>query len=210
MVLHDLGKSRAQLRARLRYQRADLGHILIEYEWVTKKIDAIEGFPPSLKTLVQHMIISHHGQLEFGSPKVPQFPEAMLLHYLDDMDSKMECMRSMLAKDRQVEGCFTGYSAALDRTVLKKDRFLEPPPKPAARPQPAPEPMVASPSAAPADSPRHPVVAPAATVTATPPAAPPIAPEQAVHPLFAGPPRSNSVFGDKLLQALQPAESKRE
>ena len=55
---------------------------------------------------------------------MPIFPEALLLHYLDDMDSKMECMRGMLARDRQVEGHFTGYSAALDRTVLKKDRFL--------------------------------------------------------------------------------------
>ena len=69
------------------------------------------------------MILSHHGQLEFGSPKVPQFPEALLLHYLDDLDSKMECMRALIENDRQVEGCFTIYSSALERTALKKDRF---------------------------------------------------------------------------------------
>ena len=151
------------------------------------------------------MILSHHGQLEFGSPKLPQFPEALLLHYLDDMDSKMECMRSLLAKDRQVEGYFTGYSAALDRTVLKKDRFLDPPPPPAARPQPRPEPArrpEPEVAAQPAPAAPQPVAPP-------PPAAPAICPpEKAVHPLFAGPPKSNSAFGDKLLQALQPAESK--
>ena len=67
---------------------------------VDEKLRGLPDFPPTAARLVEHMIISHHGQLEFGSPKVPQFPEALLLHYLDDMDSKMECMRDMLAKDR--------------------------------------------------------------------------------------------------------------
>ncbi len=80
------------------------------------------------------MILSHHGQLEFGSPKLPQFPEALLLHYLDDMDSKMECMRALIENDRQVEGCFTGFNPILGRAALKKDRFLEPRPAPAAAP----------------------------------------------------------------------------
>ena len=56
------------------------------------------------------MVLSHHGHLEFGSPKLPMFPEALLLHYLDDMDSKMECMRALIENDRQVEGCFTAYN----------------------------------------------------------------------------------------------------
>jgi 3'-5' exoribonuclease len=72
------------------------------------------------------MIASHHGELAFGSPKVPLFPEAMLLHHLDNLDSKMECMRGLIERDRQVEGVWTGYSSALDRTVLKKSKFLEP------------------------------------------------------------------------------------
>jgi 3'-5' exoribonuclease len=92
------------------------------------------------------MILSHHGQLEFGSPKLPLFPEALLLHYLDDLDSKMECMRALIENDRQVEGCFTTWNTALERAVLKKDRFLNgkapgpegtpesAPPKPAAEP----------------------------------------------------------------------------
>jgi 3'-5' exoribonuclease len=75
--------------------------------------------------LVEHLIVSHHGQLEFGSPKVPLFPEAMLLHHLDNLDSKMECMRALEEKDRHIEGCWTGYSPSLDRSILKKSKFLE-------------------------------------------------------------------------------------
>jgi 3'-5' exoribonuclease len=70
------------------------------------------------------MILSHHGKLEFGSPKVPLFPEALLLHYLDDMDSKMECMRATAEKGAQAEGLFTAWSSSLERVVLRKERYL--------------------------------------------------------------------------------------
>ena len=55
---------------------------------------SVPDFPERLRTLLHHMILSHHGELEFGSPKVPLFPEALLLHHIDNMDSKMECMRA--------------------------------------------------------------------------------------------------------------------
>jgi 3'-5' exoribonuclease len=86
-------------------------------------MDAIEGFPPELKILVQHMLISHHGQYEFGSPKLPMFREALMLHYLDDLDSKMAAIRSALESD-QGEGNWTAFSGALQRRVLRTDRFL--------------------------------------------------------------------------------------
>jgi 3'-5' exoribonuclease len=70
------------------------------------------------------MILSHHGKLEFGSPKVPLFPEALLLHYLDDMDSKMECMRAAAEKGAMAEGLFTAWSSPLERVVLRKDRYM--------------------------------------------------------------------------------------
>ncbi len=73
-----------------------------------------------------HLILSHHGELEFGSPKVPMFAEAMLLHHLDNLDSKMECVRGLIERDRLIDGVWTGYSSALDRSVLKKDKFLAP------------------------------------------------------------------------------------
>ena len=110
-----------------------IGHISIAMRMVGDKIAGMPDFPPRLRTLVEHMILSHHGRLEFGSPKLPQFPEAILLHYLDDLDSKMECMRLLVDKDRQIEGLFTGYSAAMERSVLKKDKYLDDAP-PAAAP----------------------------------------------------------------------------
>jgi 3'-5' exoribonuclease len=125
-VLHDLGKLKE-----LSYERSLgytdegqlLGHILLEYEFVTKKMDAIEGFPPALKTLLQHMLISHHGQYEFGSPKLPMFREALMLHYLDDLDSKMAAIRSVL-DSTQGEGNWTAFSGALERRFLRADQFL--------------------------------------------------------------------------------------
>jgi 3'-5' exoribonuclease len=127
VLLHDIGKI-----YELNYERGFsysnegqlIGHISIAMRMVGEKLRAIPDFPPLLRSLVEHMILSHHGQLEFGSPKVPQFPEALLLHHLDDLDSKMECMRALIENDRQVDGCFTTYHNALGRTALKKDRYL--------------------------------------------------------------------------------------
>jgi 3'-5' exoribonuclease len=127
VLLHDIGKI-----YELNYERGFsysndgqlLGHITIAVRMVGDKIRSLPDFPPRLRVLVEHMILSHHGHLEFGSPKVPQFPEALLLHYLDDLDSKMECMRALVENDRQLEGCFTSYSSALERTTLKMDRYM--------------------------------------------------------------------------------------
>jgi len=124
-VLHDLGKLEE-----LSYERSLgytdegqlLGHILIEFEQLTKKMDAIAGFPGDLKTLVQHMLISHHGQYEFGSPKLPMFREALMLHYLDDLDSKMGAVRAALASPTG-EGNWTAYNAALERRFLRVELF---------------------------------------------------------------------------------------
>jgi len=127
VILHDIGKI-----YELNYERGFsyssegqlIGHISIAMRMIGDKLRGLPDFPPQLRTLVEHMILSHHGQLEFGSPKLPQFPEALLLHYLDDMDSKMECMRALIENDRQVDGCFTSYHNALSRMALKKDRYL--------------------------------------------------------------------------------------
>jgi 3'-5' exoribonuclease len=128
-VLHDIGKIHE-----LDYERSFayttegllVGHIAMALELVTKKIEAIEGFPPRLKTLVQHLVLSHHGKLEFGSPCVPMFPEAVVLHYLDDLDSKMAAMRATLASAAG-EGDWTAWNAALDRRLLRLDRYAADP-----------------------------------------------------------------------------------
>jgi len=126
-ILHDVGKL-----DELCYERAIayttegqlLGHIVMELETVSKAIDAIQGFPPALKTVVQHLLISHHGQYEFGSPKLPMIREAMVFHYLDDLDSKLAAVRAALANESG-EDEWSAYSGALGRRFLKLDEFLK-------------------------------------------------------------------------------------
>ena len=174
-ILHDIGKI-----YELNYERGFsysnegqlIGHISIAMRIVGDKLRGLPDFPPLVRSLVEHMILSHHGKLEFGSPKVPQFPEALLLHYLDDLDSKMEAMRAQIENDRQLEGCFTSYNPALDRAALKKERYLNP--------------------AAAANAP-----AANATVPAKAPLPPPPQPSVPRPPAVAG----NSVMAEKLLQA---------
>ncbi len=126
--LHDIGKIRE-----LTYNRSFsyttrgqlLGHMVIELEMLQAKIGQLPGFPPELKTLVEHLIISHHGQYEFGSPKLPMFPEALVLHYLDDLDSKMEAMRAHFERGAESNGAWTGYNPSLGRPLLNSAKFLE-------------------------------------------------------------------------------------
>jgi 3'-5' exoribonuclease len=125
VVLHDFGKI-----YELNYSRSFgystegslLGHMQIALRVLAGKMPA--GFPPKLRNLLEHMILSHHGQLEFGSPKVPVFPEALLLHHLDNLDSKMETMRASIERDKPLPGEWTGYNAALERSVLDKSKYL--------------------------------------------------------------------------------------
>lgn len=97
-----------------------LGHIVLELEIVNGKMDALPGFPEELRRLVQHLIASHHGQLEFGSPVVPQFLEAVVFHYLDDLDSKVEAIQSSLAAEPDAE--WTAWNRALERQLFRLPR----------------------------------------------------------------------------------------
>lgn len=127
-VLHDIGKIRELSFDRSFGYSNDgqlLGHIVIALGMIHDKLAGMPDFPAPLRSLVEHMLISHHGDLAYGSPKVPLFLEALLLHHLDNLDSKMECMRATAARDSRVEGCWTAYSPALERVVLKKAKYLE-------------------------------------------------------------------------------------
>ncbi len=126
-ILHDVGKL-----DELCFERAIgytvegqlLGHIVMELETVSKAMDAIEGFPANLKTVIQHLLISHHGQYEFGSPKLPMIREALAFHYMDDLDSKLAAVRAALALDTG-EPEWSAYSSALGRKFLRLDQFLK-------------------------------------------------------------------------------------
>jgi 3'-5' exoribonuclease len=126
--LHDIGKIQE-----LTYNRAFsystrgqlLGHMIIELEMLQAKLTQLPGFPAELKTLLEHLIISHHGQYDFGSPKLPMFPEALMLHYLDDLDSKMEAMRAHFQREAESEGPWTSYNASLGRPLLDSRKFMQ-------------------------------------------------------------------------------------
>jgi 3'-5' exoribonuclease len=96
----------------------------MEVETVSRAIDIIEGFPKTLKTVVQHLLISHHGQYEFGSPKLPMIREALVFHYLDDLDSKLAALRAALEQDTG-EPEWSAYSGALGRKFLRLEEFLK-------------------------------------------------------------------------------------
>jgi len=126
-ILHDIGKLEELCYERAIGYTTDgqlLGHIVMEIETVTRAIAKIEGFPPPLKTVVQHLLISHHGQYEFGSPKLPMIREALVFHYMDDLDSKLAAVRAALAAESGDEE-WSAYSGALQRKFLKLDRFLK-------------------------------------------------------------------------------------
>src|SRR5579863_9721865 len=126
--LHDIGKIHE-----LTYMRSFsyttrgqlLGHMIIELEMLQAKLAQFPDFPPELKTLLEHLIISHHGQYEFGSPKLPMFPEALMLHYLDDLDSKMESMRATFEREAGGDSSWTSYNPSLGRTLLNTAKFLK-------------------------------------------------------------------------------------
>ncbi len=122
-LLHDIGKV-----VELSYERAFdytdegklLGHIVIGVEMVEEKIRTIEGFPASLAVHVKHMLLSHHGQYEYGSPKRPKTLEAVILSYLDDLDSKINGVRTHIAKDPDRGGPWTSYHRLYDRYFFKE------------------------------------------------------------------------------------------
>jgi 3'-5' exoribonuclease len=133
-ILHDIGKLDELCYERSIHYTNDgqlLGHIILGLENVTQRMNAIEGFPPDCKTLVKHLLISHHGQYEFGSPKLPMFREALVLHYLDDLDSKMGAARAVLGAEGGEAG-WTVFSTALNRRLLRLEQFRIVPTEPAA------------------------------------------------------------------------------
>ncbi len=121
-LLHDVGKIHE-----MSYERAFdytdagklLGHITIGVELVEEKIRQVDGFPRELSMLLKHMLLSHHGQYEYGSPKRPKTIEATILNYLDDMDSKINGIRAHIAKETASSSRWTAHHRLYDRYFFK-------------------------------------------------------------------------------------------
>jgi 3'-5' exoribonuclease len=124
VILHDIGKIRElawESGFEYTVEGMLLGHIQMGYEMAAKTMDALPEFPPRLRTLVLHMILSHHGKLEFGSPKLPMIPEALALSFIDDFDAKMMAVQQEFekcAREGKAADELTGKVWALDQRQL--------------------------------------------------------------------------------------------
>jgi 3'-5' exoribonuclease len=123
-LLHDMGKVREMTYLRS-FDYSDegklIGHITIGVEMLHERIIAIPGFPPELAMLLKHLILSHHGQYEFGSPKRPKTIEATILNYLDDLDSKINGIRTHIRKEPDSNSSWTAYHRLYDRYYFKEN-----------------------------------------------------------------------------------------
>ena len=122
-LLHDVGKI-YELSPMPKNDYTDdgqmLGHITIGVEMVSDAVRQIDDFPHELAALVKHSILAHHGEYEFGSPKLPATIEAFLLHCADNMDAKLKTFEEILDKDATA-GPWTGYQKTLNRYIRRSD-----------------------------------------------------------------------------------------
>jgi 3'-5' exoribonuclease len=127
VFLHDIGKA-AELSVGTSMAYTDrgqlVGHITIGVIWVEEKAKALaaergEPFPPRTLNLLEHIILSHHGALEFGSPRLPAIPEAFFLHHLDNLDAKVWMTTHQIASDPDPNNPFTSYNKQLETRLYK-------------------------------------------------------------------------------------------
>jgi 3'-5' exoribonuclease len=130
--LHDIGKIDELVSDRgLGYSDEGqlVGHLVQGVSILERKLAEFEQlagtpFPEKLAIQLKHMIVSHHGKLEFGSPKVPMTLEATVLHYLDDMDAKLHCFEQLMREDANVDSAWTVYHPQLGRKLFKSESTM--------------------------------------------------------------------------------------
>ena len=119
-LLHDIGKVE-ELSYEGTFDYTDegrlLGHIYMGAEWVSRACEKIAGFPPERKMLLTHMILSHHGELEYGSPRRPKTLEAILLHFVENMDAKSNAFTEAM-EDLREGARWTEYNRMFERYLF--------------------------------------------------------------------------------------------
>ena len=129
IFLHDIGKT-AELNCNSGFSYTDqgqlLGHITIAALWIDQKCKLVEAesgkpFPQDIKHALQHIILSHHGQYEFGSPKLPATPEAVAVHYLDNLDAKLTVFIDAIKNHVDVDSHWTNYNHLLGTKIYRRD-----------------------------------------------------------------------------------------
>ncbi|MEN6422278.1 MAG: HD domain-containing protein [Smithella sp.] len=122
-ILHDIGKIyEFSYNNIIEYsdEARVIGHIVMGVEMINQKIAAIENFPQQLALELRHIILSHHGEFEFGSPKRPKTLEALVVHYIDDLDAKFNAFQTFMNDSPDNDSDWTAYNRFLERFLYKK------------------------------------------------------------------------------------------
>ena len=125
-LLHDIGKTKELAFAAFPFDytvRGRLvGHLVIGVEMIQDKISTIAGFPEDLATRLQHLVLSHHGRYEFGSPALPMLSEAFVLNFLDDLDAKLNFLDRLQEQATEPGYQWTDFQRTLERFLYVKGR----------------------------------------------------------------------------------------
>lgn len=122
-ILHDIGKIyEFSYNNIIDYSDEGrlIGHIVMGVEMINKKIAGIPDFPQQSALELRHIILSHHGEFEFGSPKRPKTLEALIVHYVDDLDAKFNAFKTFMADSANPDSDWTTYNRFLERFLYKK------------------------------------------------------------------------------------------
>ena len=128
-ILHDIGKIHEFTYDRLiDYSNEGrlIGHIVMGVEMIDAKIAAIPDFPSQLAMELRHIILSHHGVLEFGSPKRPKTVEALFVHHIDDLDAKVNAFRETIRDADDPDSEWTPFHRLLERFIYKGSSSKDP------------------------------------------------------------------------------------
>ncbi|REJ86788.1 MAG: HD domain-containing protein [Planctomycetota bacterium] len=130
IFLHDLAKVR-ELSYDSTFSYTDegqlIGHLVMGIEMINEKLNSVEEtvgepFPTESLLRLKHMVLSHHGSYEFGSPRLPMTPEAIALHHLDNLDAKINEFTNLIESDPNSQSSWTAFSPNIQRKLYKGDR----------------------------------------------------------------------------------------
>lgn len=122
-VLHDLGKIwELDISSSIEYTDEGrlLGHLTMEVLYVDRVITEMAAFPDEIRRQLLHILLAHHGEYEYGSPRRPKTPEALLVHQMDLLDSKMAGMLEAINADGDSEAAWSPYSKIMDRFIYRR------------------------------------------------------------------------------------------
>ncbi len=125
IVLHDIGKIKElSVSTTIDYSIPGrlIGHVVMGYEWVMREMDAIEGFPEETRLQLGHIILSHHGQHDYGAPVLPMTPEAIAVHFIENTDAQTNRYLSAVQAAREDDRDFTDFDRLLSRHLYARPR----------------------------------------------------------------------------------------